>query len=604
MVKVKNFLVMLVSILMLIMAVNATSQQILIEMKEYVNQETWYNPLKPADGIWRDANENQTQYDLEGYLVVTNTNPDGHTISDVWVSLTNTGNITLPVHYQGRNGTFVSNNPASGNLVLHIPELRLGENATFAYSVDNTAIRPVLNFTTSYSDSKLLAGNNITVTDRIHNVFDNYAFQTDTCIYDINITQVTTPVIFSGIPQDYLYITSSIAGADSGNVVFSGDEKTLYWDALAGACLNKDALTSINYEVSTPLNIPKTTHYPMINTTIRYNLNATISHLRVTDILAISEATIDFEKKITKPSHPTLHGSNVTWNVTGYFNTKTNITYVLKDVTFWVSQRNVNGSYTDPNTIDVDTIDGSNLVTSSSPFVLVNSTTPWSSSSWMFNYSDIPSPIVWMDINFSIENDGTQLINRSVTRNGRDIYIKELYLIIGYWLEINKNITSVGEDMYHVRIDVHNKGNQVTPADTIVTIYDFVPSNYNVTGPMVYSSSPWYLTADANNSIIGPYNGTLFQWGLVPTGLGGLNTSFAAGPALNVNTTWSVDYNVTGFGDYQLLDVFITGLDPQQVDGAGSTKSVVVSEIIDRIKSTEGIFAVVASVLLLLGLLL
>ena len=181
---------------------------------------------------------------------------------------------------------------------------------------------------------------------------------------------------------------------------------------------------------------------------------------------------------------------------------------------------------------------------------------------------------------------------------------ERVFLIIGYWLEIDKNITSIGDDTYHVRINVHNKGNQVTPADTIVTIYDFVPSNYNLNGSMDYSVSPWYNTADANTSIVGIYNGTLYQWGLIPTAASGLNTSFAAGPAFNVNTTWSVDYNVTGFGDYQLLDVFITGLDPQQVDGAGSTKSVVVSEIVDRISSTEGVFAVVASVLLLLGLLL
>ncbi len=50
--------------------------------------------------------------------------------------------------------------------------------------------------------------------------------------------------------------------------------------------------------------------------------------------------------------------------------------------------------------------------------------------------------------------------------------------------------------------------------------------------------------------------------------------------------------------------MFVTGLDPQQVDGAGAASSVVVSEVMDRLRSTEGIFAAVASILLLLGLLL
>jgi len=205
-------------------------------------------------------------------------------------------------------------------------------------------------------------------------------------------------------------------------------------------------------------------------------------------------------------------------------------------------------------------------------------------------------------VNFTIYNDGAQLIDKSVTRQGNDIYIKELYLIIGYWLEVEKNITTIAQDTYHIRIDVHNKGNQVTPAGSIVTIYDFVPSNFALNGSFVYSSSPWYNTSQANTSINGGYNGTLYQWALIPNNI--YNTSFAQGPTNNVNTTWSADFNVTGSGDYTLLDVFITGLDPQKVEGAGSTRAVVVSEILDRIKSTEGIFAVVASILLLLGLLL
>jgi len=516
----------------------------------------------------------------------------------------NTGNITLPVYYIGRNGTFVDNDTSSGVISLHIPELRTGESTVFKYFVNETSIRPPLNVTSSYSESKLLAGNNITIYDTLHNVFDNYTFQAgNTCIYNINITQVTVPIDFSGIPQDYLFLPTTTSGTDAANVTYSADNKTQNWDVRNGACLNKGQQTDINYNVSTPLNIPKTTNYHMINSTLRYNLNQSISHLRLYDIIAISEADLDFEKRIMKPSHPVLYGSNVTWNVTGYFNTDTNISYNLTSVTFWVSQRNVNGVYTDPNTVDNDTISNATLQVNLTPFVIVNRTTPWASNSWMFNYSDIPSPIVWMDINFTIANDGTQLINRSITKNGNDIYIKELYLIIGYWLEINKNITNVAEDEYHIKIDVHNKGNQVTPADTIVTVYDFVPANFE-NSTMTYSISPWYTTATANNTITGEFNGTLYQWGLIPTGAGGLNTSFAQGPARNENTTWSVDFNVTGSGDYQLLDVFVTGLDPQKVDGAGASSAVIVNELIERVKSTEGIFATVASILLLLGLLL
>ncbi|MDA3855274.1 MAG: hypothetical protein PF569_03380 [Candidatus Woesearchaeota archaeon] len=609
---VKKVLILLIGIFALLSVSYATQEQILIELNEFVDQEVIYNPLKfggTGVGTWSDANENQSSYSITGYVVVSNTNPNGKTLSDIYISLDNTNNMTLPVLHQGRNGTFISNNPASNLLVLHIPELMTGENSTWVYSVNTTSIRPPLNFTSTYSDSKVLAGDNVTIYDRVENVYDNETYQLNTCIYGINVSQTTVPVNFSGLMQDYFFFPISTAGSDATNVTYPAAyaDKTQHWSVLGGgnSCLDKGASTDIEYIVSTPLNIPKTTDYTMLNTTLKYNLNSTISHTRVIDIVALSEAYLDFEKKILKPSHPTLYGSNVTWNVTGYFATDINISYVLEEVTLWVSQRNVNGIYTDPNTVDNDTIATTvPLTVETNPFVVVNTTSPWSSSNWLFNYSDIPSPIVWMDINFSIDNDGTQLINRSITKNGRDIYIKEIYLIIGYWLEINKNITAISDDEYHVRIDVHNKGNQVTPADTIVTIYDFIPGNYNLTGPFVFSNSPWYTTANTSNNISGIYNGTLHQWGLVPTGVGGLNTSFAQGPGISVNTSWSADYNVTGIGDYTLLDIFITGLDPQKVDGAGSTNTVIVTEVMDRLKSTEGIFAAVASVLLLLGLLL
>lgn len=606
MVKLSKLLAVVLGLFLLAFSANAVSQQILVEMEEYVDQQVLFNPLKTGEGIWYDTTENQSLYNITGYITITNTNPDGDQMSDIYVSFDNTENMTLPTLDSGRVGTFIANDPSSGGLILHIPELLNGETSIWKYYVNTTSIRPPLNFTSSYSDSKILAGNNITVTDLIENVFDNVTYQTDTCIYGINITQTTVPVDFSGIPQDYYFLPLTTTGTDASNVTYLATNKTQNWVVWNGDCFYKTNSTDISYDVSTPLNIPATTHYYMINSTMKYNLNQTISHLRVVEIKSISEAELSFEKKIMAPSHPTLYGSNVTWNVTGYFNTGTNITYNLTAVTLWVSQRNVNGSYTDPNTVDNDTISNASLTVSLTPDALVNSSLEWASPSWLFNYSDVPSPIVWMKGNFTIQNDGVQLINRSVTQNGTDFYVKELYLIIGYWLEIEKNVTSIGSsnDSYNIKIYVHNKGNQVTPEDTIVTVYDFVPSNFNVTSDMVYQASPWYTTANASNAVLGQYNGTLHQFGLLPTGASGLNTSFAQGPDVNENTTWTAEYNVTGIGEYQLMDVFITGLDPQQVDGAGSSKSVIVSEIIDRIKSTEGIFAVVASVLLLLGLLL
>lgn len=594
---------MLLSLIFTISIVNANVEQLRIDMNEYVDQTVIFNPLKSAAGTWYDSNENQSIYNLTGYITVTNENPEGSPMSDIYIFFDHTTNITLPTSYAGRTGTWRMSDPSSGGLMLHIPEILSGENSTWVYTINGSNIRPPLNFSTSYTDYKVLSGDNLTITDYAQNVFDNAAYQSDTCIQNINITQVSTPVSFAASTFEYTYFPSSVAGADSGNVSVAADNRSLTWDLWDGNCFYKGNTSNINYIVGSPLSVPKSDHYRMSNTTLQYQLNSTISHLRVIDIIAISEANVSFEKQIIAPAHPTLYGSNVTWNVSGYFGTSTSVNYTLHDVTFWVSQRNVNGSYTDPNTIDNDTISNATLNITYNPAFAVYNISQWSSPSWLFNYSDVPSPIVWMDVNFSITNDGVQLVNRTFTQNGNDLYIKELYIIIGYWLEIEKNITSIGGDDYHIKIDVWNKGNQVTPADSIVTVYDFVPGNFNLTSNFAYSSSPWYSTANASNDVVGVYNGSLVQWAIIPSNAV-LNTSLASGPAKNENTTWSVEFNVTGQGDYTLLDVFITGLDPQKVDGAGGSRAVVVEEILDRIKSTEGIFAVVASVLLLLGLLL
>jgi hypothetical protein len=598
---IKKILLVLITIAFCSSAIFA-SEQIRVDLVEKVNQKVIYNPLSSdaSSGVWAGINENQSEYNLTGFVIVTNSNPN-ETLSDIYVSLVDTTNITLPTFVEGRPGVFIGNDTSSGALVLHIPELSPGENSTWKFNGNVSNIIPPLNLTTSYSESKLLAGDTLTISDLIVNEIDNSTFL-ETCINNIILIQKTTPVDFAGTLYNFTFNTSTgISGTDGSNATFDNNRQQT-WSLRAGGCLNKTQSESITYDIVSPYNIPESTDYIMSNTTFQYEINHTLSSLSVGEIKGISEAQVSFEKAILGAADPLLYGSNVTWNVTGQFSSGLDITYNLTAVTLWVSQRNVNGAFTDPNTIDNDTISNASLTIAYTPNFLVNSTNPWSSAGWQFNYSDLPSPIVWMDVNYTIADDGAQLVDRSVSREGDDIYIKELYLIVGYWLEINKNISALNKDNYHIRIDVHNKGNQVTPGGAIVTIYDFIPSNFNLNGSFQFSQSGWYNTAESNNSITGEFNGTLHQWAIIPQTI--LNTSFAQGPAFNTNTTWSVDYNVTGFGDYTLLDVFITGLDPQKVDGAGGSTSVVVSEILDRIGSVEGIFAAVASVLLLLGLLL
>ena len=69
-------------------------------------------------------------------------------------------------------------------------------------------------------------------------------------------------------------------------------------------------------------------------------------------------------------------------------------------------------------------------------------------------------------------------------------------------------------------------------------------------------------------------SGDLYQWAILPTN--SKNSSLDFGPGHTPTNSITISYNITGSGDYNYLDVFITGLDPQKVEGAGGTKIVVV----------------------------
>jgi hypothetical protein len=300
--ELRKILVLLLGLFMVPVAAFAASQQLDIQINEYVNQEVVYNPLRTGGGIWYDANENQTNYNITGEIVVTNVNSNGEDLADIYIAFDFTTNITLPVLDAGRNGTFISNDTSSNSLILHIPQLRNGESSNWTYLVNESNIKPPINMTANYSKTKLLAGDSMNVEDTLENVFNNAAYQTDTCIYEINLTQVTVPINFSGTEQNFTFDPSSIAGSDSGNVAFTSDNQTMYWDVLGGGCLNLTNLTDINYDVTSPSNVPTTDDYVFMNTTLEYNLNQSISHLRVIDINVGWEGAIICFSKLKLPS--------------------------------------------------------------------------------------------------------------------------------------------------------------------------------------------------------------------------------------------------------------------------------------------------------------
>jgi hypothetical protein len=103
------------------------------------------------------------------------------------------------------------------------------------------------------------------------------------------------------------------------------------------------------------------------------------------------------------------------------------------------------------------------------------------------------------------------------------------------------------------------------------------------------------------------YNGTAYQWvvGLYRTNNmsnNGVfyNASFApAGDSLGMDR-WNATYSVHGNGDYRVTELYIVGLDPMRVDGAGASPLIAIREGLQN-NSYEIIFAFIVLVLLVIN---
>jgi hypothetical protein len=313
-----------------------------------------------------------------------------------------------------------------------------------------------------------------------------------------------------------------------------------------------------------------------------YNIGATASRLGIDSVRARSEVNFTTSKQVIGPQDNTS-SRNVTWQSLPAVGTYLNITFTLEKVTLWVT------STLDPNIVVGD------LNTTYTPSQQINQTVTWAGSAWLFNFTDgsdsvtAPPPIVWIKPYWIITNTGGQILNQSITQNGTDIYIKYIYVVNGYWLEVNKNVTSTANNSYDIRVWVHNRGNGHTPQNLTVTVYDFIQSNF-----VAYGFSPAYNNA---SNVSGQFSGVAYQWDV---GLRtNLSTSFAPeGDPSNLDEFY-MSYTVNGTGDFKVSDLYIVGLDPRSVDGAGTHEGI---SVLSGIASTSKELVYAAIVLFLIAI--
>lgn len=591
--RVSKLIVLLFLILFGLNLTFAATNVIDVTISEYINEEVLYNPLKATTGLFVDANENRSIYLVNGNIFIQN-NHATEAVQNIILNITGISNIYNVTNSAGKLSYVSDFNSGSDYMLILIPDLGAGENTTLSYNVNSTTVAPVLNFTSSYSDSKIFGGLALGVTDNVQNVMNSSVYP-NTCIYDINITQNALTIIQASGNLNFTYNDTSMGGLDASNASFTANNRTINWNLWAGGCFNSGNLTNINYSVKTPNNLESADDYKFINTTIKYKTNVSTSNIQIAVINASTDLDLSFQKYLNN----TLLGDNASWKISANVSSSSDITINLTTVSLWVSTRNGTGTgFTNPSIRDVDTISGSDLLKIYNPGMTLNSSlADWSNTvandEWYFNYTFSSSPIVWMDIENSIINDGVQITNKSITYGNNSIYIKEIYLVTGYWLQIFKNITRLGDNNYSVFIEVKNLGTSPTPKNQVVYIYNFLPIGFNLTSSFVFSSSTWYNTTSANETLNDiTYNGTMFQYGLLPNSNPTSSSLDAFGGTSNANNTWSVTYNVTGLGEFNFEDLFLTGVDPLHVDEVGSIKAL----------SIEGAYNILSNKLeLLLG---
>lgn len=570
-----------------------------ISVNEKVYEQVTYNPLYSGSGSFYDTSETQSVYIANGTILVKNNHPT-ETIQNILIDFKNIGNINSVSYLSGTQGYVLEMDTYF--LHLQIPDLAPGQTTLFNYTINLNSIPPPLNFTTSYPVNKILAGGELKVYDKISNSLDS-TFYNNTCIYNINILQNALDFTVNTTPGNFTFNISSLLGSDSTNASFSNN-RTLNWNVLNNNCLYAENTTDINYKLQTPSDINIPDNYNIINTTISYTFNDTISQMELSRVKSSIKLFLKFDKKIEE----VLTGDNATWKVGSLVSNPSNISVNLKKVSLWVSQRNGTGTgFTNPSLTDKDTISNNVLFKNYYPHLLLNDSTIYNNvgSEWMFNYTYFSSPILWMDIDHEIIDNNVQITDSLLLIGESYVYTKQVYIATGYFLSITKNITRLSDNNYSIYIEVSNKGPSIIPPNQVVMVYNFLPNTFNLTSNFSFMQSSWYTTENASTQLNDPtYNGTMHQFALLSSNI--YNSSLAAYKGIsNINNTWSLSYNVSGSGEFKFEDLFLTGVDPLHVESIGSTQAIDLFSKYESLSGTpEYILGTISLILLLVILFL
>ncbi len=635
----KFFIVILLYSILLVSSVYSNElPQLNISIDERITQEITYNPLYDSHSDynpdWITESQNQSNYNPNGKIIIENVNSDwtDSSLGDIFIEIDD----TYYIESIDSENSEVSINQQGDSILIYIPLLNPNENITIDYNIDPSIIEPPISIETDYSQDRILPGETITVYDTVESNFEGNQYH-DNCIYDLQLTHNA----INNNDNHPTYEFSFTGNIDGNHDTYANliDDYTLLFDLSNEGCIENEDIFDLNYELESPDNISETSSYNFVETEIEYLINSTISDINVIDVKAKSEG-IDFnlsQEVIGFTNESDINDENVSWEVTSnIFTQLESISYNLSEVTMWVSEPE-NEIETDIQSIDHDSVSNellevkynwSGMYTESSINEdcsidqILTSENPFSSSNnndciWSFNYSYNPSPIVFLEFDFELlvnnyllregtgDTESAQIQTHYETKNGEDLFHRQIFMILDYWLSLEKNVTSIGNDTYLIEVWVKNRGNQWTPINSPVSIFDYLPSDFelvtNLTDTQnqsIYSDtlSNVYTTEYDNFSITtdGDFQGEMLKWSLNYNNNDyNINSSLSPGDDTgwdDFDSTWYTRYKVRGEGDYESRELYITGLDPELVEGASSDRYIEFSSGIETLRNEEILF--------------
>ncbi|NPA62428.1 MAG: hypothetical protein GXN95_02610, partial [Methanococci archaeon] len=427
----------------------------------------YYEKYNITGNTLGDGTVNSTINSITGYIIINNTGKTiNDTLSDVWVAVNISNNITAPavqINNTPKPVFIESSAPAYTNLpqantYIHIPVLPNNSYVIINFSIDKSITGVPLIINETYSDTKIPSRKLSNWTVYI-NVSRNVTAlpSTDTPV-SISMTKYLSNDSnnYGSNTWNLLNITGYIA--NQGNIItYNGP----YFTGNANDTLNwTNVILNTTQNATISMNITGNNTYANRSATLEkygfavifFEFNGTVSGTKVEGVYATGYGGVSATKE--GPFLNASSGKYEIWHENANMSNKASEYYFnLTHVTIWA----VNGS----NPQNLDPFNTTLLIPYSkqilTPNQLLSPGSVWSSEKYNFTFNGVP--VVWANCTFKVADQNITLINRSVqevsTKYGSSyIIVEEIYVVGSYLIKVTKHIIPNADGSYDIYIVV------------------------------------------------------------------------------------------------------------------------------------------------------